>query len=77
MRDGIPITAQRDLQQRQDLFAVQSPGGVCATAMHQDAHAVGGQAFGCEQVPGQVALLAGVGWPVQVYSNRRSLHALT
>ncbi|MNP07408.1 hypothetical protein D3C76_994290 [compost metagenome] len=68
-----PVAAQRDLQQVEQLLAVHAPGGVCAAAVHQDAHAIAGQALGRQQVPGQVALFAGVSGPVQVHRNARRL----
>ncbi|MNM91578.1 hypothetical protein D3C81_1038810 [compost metagenome] len=67
--DRRPVAAQWDLQQFEQLFGVHAPGGVGAAAVHQDAHAVVGQAFGRQQVPRQVTLLAGVGGPVQVHGN--------
>ena len=73
--DLLPVLAATDAQQ---LAAVRYR---CArrwgaTAVHEDAHAVGCQAPGCEQVPGQVAFLASVAWPVQVDSRLRRLHPL-
>ncbi|MNF90687.1 hypothetical protein D3C84_732650 [compost metagenome] len=75
--NGIPVTAQRDLQQLKHLLGVQASGGVGAAAVQQDAHAVGGQALGGKQVPGQVALLAGVARPVEVHRDLRCVQTLT
>lgn len=41
-----PVVAERDLQRRQQLFAVQASGGMRAAAVHEDAHAMAGQALG-------------------------------
>ncbi len=44
--------------------------------MKEDAHAVVRQALGGQQIPGQVAFLAGIAWPVEVDRDSRCLHAL-
>ncbi|KAF1068201.1 MAG: hypothetical protein GAK45_01428 [Pseudomonas citronellolis] len=53
----------------QQLFGIQAPGSVCAAAVQQDASTAGGQTFGGQQEPRQMAFLAGVAGPVQVHGN--------
>ncbi|MCY1179641.1 hypothetical protein D9M73_200500 [compost metagenome] len=71
----MPVTAQRDLQGAEQFLGVQAPGGVGAAAVHEDAHAIAGQALGRQQKPGQVAFLAGIGGPVDVHRHGRRLQA--
>ncbi|MCY1531985.1 hypothetical protein D9M68_672270 [compost metagenome] len=72
----LPVLAEGDVQQLQELLAVEPPGGVGAAAMQENAQAAVGQGLGGEQVPGQVALLAGVARPVEVDGDFRCLVAL-
>ena len=73
---GIPVAAQRNLQQVEQLLGVQAPRGMRTAAMHQDTHAVCCQALGRQQEPGQVTFLARVAWPVEVDLHWRRLQAL-
>nr|GFA76659.1 hypothetical protein [Tanacetum cinerariifolium] len=65
----LPVAAQRDAQQLQQLLTVKAAGGMRTAAMHQHSHPILRQAFGREQVPRQMTLLAGVGRPVDVYAE--------
>ena len=69
--DLCPVAAQRNVQFVEQLLAVKAPGRMSTCAMHQDAHAVLGQAFCRKQVPRQMAFFARVGGPVEINRNVR------
>ena len=75
--DAVPIAAQRDGQFVKQLLTVKTPGGMGATAMHQDAYAVLRQAFGRQQIPGQMALFASVRGPVDIDLDCRCRQTFT
>ncbi|MCY1399877.1 hypothetical protein D9M71_149450 [compost metagenome] len=74
--DGLPVTAEWNLQSIEQLLGVKTPGGMGATTVHEGAHAVACQAFGSQQEPGQMTFLAGIGRPVDVHRHGRRLQAL-